>query len=443
MRERKRSARSEPVVSGGKAVSRHGVPLDPSTLAWSHRAFGFDFSHVRVHRGGEASRAASARNALAFTQGHDIFLADGRDASDVATRTRLAHELTHVVQQSGRRVEPGTLERTDSPVESVAHSVAARVMAGGRAPAVRHTTSSVGRDVGFAGRGPIPDPHGMGYNEILKRAGAAAEPAVRDLASCEDAKMKFDRAKFDLLSPDRRAAVLALRPHAKGTACEAWFDALALASGGGDFVMTQYDAFDGDPGQDTKKKCGIDLKITFTPAKSLRSDKISFVQMMKAEKSGVTFLFENEKPRATTAAQGEEGWVVDRLAGNKNADYQITNAGVESASWGQIGHRKSDADVRDATLIDTVRLTRDAGATAKVRATSFALDKTNSKYLGGVAWGYDVNAAGVVTKTKESIQSTGAPTGVQKAALEQWNEQAKNPDVSKRNAPDQVEITVP
>ena len=37
----------------------------------------------------------------------------------------------------------------------------------------------------------------------------------------------------------------------------------------------------------------------------------------------------------------------------------------------------------------------------------------------------------------------GVPAGVQKAALEKWNDQAKSADVSKRNAPDQVEVPVP
>lgn len=214
-------------------------------------------------------------------------------------------------------------------------------------------------------------------------------------------------------------------------------------SNGGTFVFGQYDAFDGDPDKDTKKKCGIDIKILFTPAKSVASDAISFVQVMKTEKGGAPFLFPNEKPRATDAKDGDAGWAVDRLAGNKNADYQIGNDGKEVPGWGQIGHRKSDSDVRDATLEDGVRLTREAGQTQKVQATSFALDKTNGKYLGGVAWGYDVDAKGKVTKAPEAIQSMGDPGGIQKRALERWNEQAKNPDKAQRNHDDQQPIKVP
>lgn len=212
---------------------------------------------------------------------------------------------------------------------------------------------------------------------------------------------------------------------------------------GGNFVFSQYDAVDGDPGKDIRKTCGIDIKILFTPAKAVRSDEISFVQIMKAEKGGAPLLFPNEKPRATDAKDGDAGWAVDRLAGNKNADYQVGNDGKEVPGWGQIGHRKSDADVRDATLLDKVRLPREAGQTFKVQATSFALDKTHGTYLGGVAWGYDVDAKGQMTKAPEAIQSMGDPAGIQKRALERWNDQAKNPDKAQRNHDDQQPIQVP
>jgi hypothetical protein len=212
---------------------------------------------------------------------------------------------------------------------------------------------------------------------------------------------------------------------------------------GGTFVFTKYDAYDGDPGNDTKKSCGIDLTITFTPNEKLRSKKISFVQIMKAEKGGTPYLFPNEKPRATTAKDGDAGWAVDRVAGQKNADYQIGNDGKEVPGWGQIGHRKSKTNVRDATLEDTVRLPRDAGQTFKVQATSFTLDKSHGKYLGGVSWGYEVDAAGKVTKAAEAIQSMGAPGGIQKKALKRWNKQAKLKDKSKRNHKNQKKITIP
>ncbi len=437
-------ARSEGRLGRARHMMDGGEALDGAHLSWSQSAFGCDFSQVRVHRTDSAAQAAAKHGAHAFSVGNDIYLGRAqRELSGSEGRTLLAHELAHVVQQRRGRVDEARVEPPHSPAEREAHHAATVVVGGGRAPRMQQVPVGIPRDVGWARRGPIPDAYGLGYNEILTKAGQGALSAVQDLASCEDAHMNLDRAKFDALSPDRRAGVLGLEVHEKGTGCESWYTALALSSGGGDFVMTQYNEFDGDPGNDTAKTCGVDITITFTPAKTLRSDKISFVQIMKAERGGSPLLFANETPRATTAAQGDAGWAVDRVANQKNADYQIGNNGAEVPGWGQVGHRKSDTDVRDATLIDKVRLPRSAGQTFQVQATSFALDKTNSKYLGGMAWGYDVDAKGKVTKKNAVRKSIGAPSGIQKSALEQWNVQAKDADVNKRNDPNQVEITVP
>jgi hypothetical protein len=67
--------------------------------------FGWDFSAVRVHSDGQADSLARGVNARAFTLGTDIFFA----RSEYQPQTRegqrlLAHELTHVVQHSDRRV---------------------------------------------------------------------------------------------------------------------------------------------------------------------------------------------------------------------------------------------------------------------------------------------------------------------------------------------------
>jgi hypothetical protein len=66
---------------------------------------GHDFSRVRVHRWPHAADYARREGARAFTVGEDLFLPDMR-ALPAADRQRLlAHELTHVVQQT--RAAPG------------------------------------------------------------------------------------------------------------------------------------------------------------------------------------------------------------------------------------------------------------------------------------------------------------------------------------------------
>jgi hypothetical protein len=65
--------------------------------------FGADFSGVRVHTDGEADQISQDLSARAFTTGSDIYFGQGEyRPSSTGGQELLAHELTHVVQQSGR-----------------------------------------------------------------------------------------------------------------------------------------------------------------------------------------------------------------------------------------------------------------------------------------------------------------------------------------------------
>lgn len=75
-----------------------GAALPSSVRAFMEPRFGTDFGGVRVHTGGEAARMSQALGAHAFTHGRDIYYGPGRaPAADALT----AHELAHVVQQTG------------------------------------------------------------------------------------------------------------------------------------------------------------------------------------------------------------------------------------------------------------------------------------------------------------------------------------------------------
>jgi len=78
-----------------------GSPLDPGTRAFFEPRFGTDFEQVRIRSDRQAAEAAAAVNARAFTAAGSIYFASGeyRPQSN-AGRRLLAHELTHVVQQS-------------------------------------------------------------------------------------------------------------------------------------------------------------------------------------------------------------------------------------------------------------------------------------------------------------------------------------------------------
>jgi len=94
-----------------------GQPLQPPLRHFMEARFNHDFSGVRLHTDSEANASAKSLGALAYTYGQDIFF----DASSFKPNTPhgltlIAHELTHVVQQSRHplslneelRVEPET-----------------------------------------------------------------------------------------------------------------------------------------------------------------------------------------------------------------------------------------------------------------------------------------------------------------------------------------------
>ncbi len=79
-----------------------GQPLDPATRAFMEPRFGHDFSQVRVHADAQAVESARAVGARAYMAGsHVAFGAGQYQPYSDSGRQLLAHELAHVVQQSG------------------------------------------------------------------------------------------------------------------------------------------------------------------------------------------------------------------------------------------------------------------------------------------------------------------------------------------------------
>jgi hypothetical protein len=110
-----------------------GQPLDALTRSFMESRFGRDFSAVRVHTGEKAAESALAVNARAYTVGHNIVFEHGQYAPGAMTgRKLLAHELAHVVQQSGTSAAPSIASgvskarrsRPGPEADSVGHPVA-------------------------------------------------------------------------------------------------------------------------------------------------------------------------------------------------------------------------------------------------------------------------------------------------------------------------------
>jgi hypothetical protein len=100
-------------ASGGSAVgdSTHdtiesvvnsgGQPLSDATRAFMEPRFGHSFGDVRVHADSEAARSAALVQARAYTLGSNIVFGAGQFAPETNDGRRLlAHELTHVIQQT-------------------------------------------------------------------------------------------------------------------------------------------------------------------------------------------------------------------------------------------------------------------------------------------------------------------------------------------------------
>jgi hypothetical protein len=110
--------KDEPVMKkeSGGAHAAHKVSLEErikqskgkgQTLPDDVRAFlesqlGADFSEVVIHTDGESVAMNKELNSLAFTNGFDIFFNAGQYKPGTAAGQKLlAHELTHVIQQTG------------------------------------------------------------------------------------------------------------------------------------------------------------------------------------------------------------------------------------------------------------------------------------------------------------------------------------------------------
>ncbi len=120
---------------------RAGVAL-PATLRSTMEArFGHPFADVRVHDDALAHRTAQSAGALALTQGRDIRFASGAYQPRTWTGLELlAHELAHVVQQSGgnaaaRRTVGTASASHEREADVAAHRVSRGLRAGRLSPA--------------------------------------------------------------------------------------------------------------------------------------------------------------------------------------------------------------------------------------------------------------------------------------------------------------------
>ena len=108
-----------------------GAALDAETRQFMEAGFGHDFSSVRIHTDSAAAGSSRAINANAYTIGQDIVFSDNKYSPGSSEGKKLiAHELTHVVQQSQvpSTSEEPVVSHPQEPSEQEAEQVASHIV---------------------------------------------------------------------------------------------------------------------------------------------------------------------------------------------------------------------------------------------------------------------------------------------------------------------------
>ena len=94
-------------------LSSPGQPLDAAARTFFEPRFGYDFSKVRVHSDSMSVDSAGVVHAAAYTVGHNIVLGENqREVSSGREKRLIAHELSHVIQQTAFGHHSSLIQRT-------------------------------------------------------------------------------------------------------------------------------------------------------------------------------------------------------------------------------------------------------------------------------------------------------------------------------------------
>ncbi len=137
-----------------------GQSLDTSTRLTLEPRYGHNFGNVRVHTDSRAAESAREVNALAYTVGRDIVFGAGQYVTQTRAGQKLiAHELTHVVQQSqssGALQVSSAISKPTDATEMEAEKIATRVVAGLTSTAITPLAAGL---IQRQAKGKSPAPH--------------------------------------------------------------------------------------------------------------------------------------------------------------------------------------------------------------------------------------------------------------------------------------------
>ncbi|MCR8557636.1 DUF4157 domain-containing protein [Mucilaginibacter sp. BJC16-A38] len=108
------------------SLNSSGQSLPESCRQFFEPRFGHDFSNVKLHTDSVAAKSAQSINALAYTTGNNIVFNSGQYSPDSDNGKKLmAHELTHVVQQSGgtKSIQKAPATKSSETNQSVTETI--------------------------------------------------------------------------------------------------------------------------------------------------------------------------------------------------------------------------------------------------------------------------------------------------------------------------------
>lgn len=175
-----------------QAARGGGEALPFPARSFMESRFGYDFSSVQVHNDDRTHTLAREVNARAFTLGNDIFFARSQYQPDNPEGQRLlAHELTHVIQQSEGRLSR-QIQRQTSCGSYPGYDSSAALSSYNCAGLATRTYQDI-------------SPPSAVLNSILANFIAPQTPSGND---CGAGKVKFWLWEYDMHLEDDKGAVL-------------------------------------------------------------------------------------------------------------------------------------------------------------------------------------------------------------------------------------------
>ena len=143
-----------------------GSPLSDEVRSFMEPRFGADFSQVKVHTGSESVQMNQDLNAQAFTHKQDVYFGAGKfPGKDALT----AHELTHVVQQTGSIPVKDTLTNVNRQMQLSTPFLSGNSQIARQSRSVSSTTPAIPSTVkvwvhSFIPMAQVSDPFGYCYS---------------------------------------------------------------------------------------------------------------------------------------------------------------------------------------------------------------------------------------------------------------------------------------